>query len=106
MARVVTGASKIVWPSGAARAAACAATIVPAPGRLSTTTGRLSFVLQLLRQQAREHVGAAAGGKRKKKGHRALRIFVGRRLRARRIDGGEAPSDGETEHESSVHAFV
>jgi hypothetical protein len=63
MARVVTGASKIVWPSGAARGClrrddrARAGTIVD-------DDRPLELVLQLLRQQAREHVGAAAGGKR------------------------------------------
>ena len=62
----------------------------------------LELVLQLLRQDAREDVGAAAGGERTEEGHRALGIAVSRRLRGRRVEGEAA---GEREHDGSFHAL-
>ena len=62
----------------------------------------LELVLQFLRQDAGEDVGAAAGGKRTEEGHRALRIAVDRRLRGRRVEGEAA---GEREHDGSFHAL-
>ena len=62
----------------------------------------LELVLQLLRQDAREDVGAAAGGERTEKRHRALGIAVSRRLRGRRVEGEAA---GEREHDGSFHAL-
>ena len=57
------------------------------------------LVLQFLRQDAGEDVGAAAGGKRTEKGHRALGIAVDRRLRARDVEG-EAASEYEQDEPS------
>ena len=62
----------------------------------------LELVLQLLRQDARENVGAAAGGERTEKRHRALGIAVSRRLRGRSVEGEAA---GEREHDGSFHAL-
>ena len=62
----------------------------------------LELVLQLLRQDARENVGAAAGGERTEKRHRALGIAVNRRLCGRGVEGEAA---GEREHDGSFHAL-
>src|SRR5215510_1001018 len=96
MASVVTGASRMVWPSGAARAAACAGTILD-------HHRPLELVLELLREQAGEDVGAPAGRKRAEKGHRALRIIFSRCLRPRCLDRSEAEHDGGTERDSPFH---
>ena len=63
------------------------------------------LLLQFLRQHAGEYVGAAAGGKRTEKGHRALRVIAGGRLPARRRDSGDTRPQRHSEHESSFHAF-
>ena len=63
------------------------------------------LLLQFLRQHASEYVGAAAGGKRTKKGHRALRVVAAGRLPARRRDSGDTRPQRHSEHESSFHAF-
>src|SRR5262249_59198143 len=63
------------------------------------------LLLQLLRQHPGEYVGAAAGGKRTEKSDRALRVIAGGGLSARRLNGGEAGPQRQSEHESSFHAF-
>jgi hypothetical protein len=64
----------------------------------------LELVLQLLRQDARQNVGAAAGRERTDEVHRALRIVVGRRLRQRGVAGDENQTENQTEREPSSHA--
>jgi hypothetical protein len=63
----------------------------------------LELLLQLLRQDAGEDVGAAAGGKRTKESDRALRIVE--RLRGRSIERGKAADQGENDRPScaSMH---
>src|SRR6185369_11952265 len=53
-------------------------------------------------EDARENVGAATGGERTEKRHRALGIAVSRRLRGRGVEGEAA---GEREHDGSFHAL-
>ncbi len=61
------------------------------------------LILQLLRQHARENVGAAAGRKRTDEGHVPLRIVVDRCLRARGVDRSEAETESQTERQCSFH---
>ena len=66
-----------MWPSGADRAAACAATHGPGARPVLDDDRPLELVLQFLRQHARQDVGAATGRKRAEERDGALRVVVG-----------------------------
>jgi hypothetical protein len=63
----------------------------------------LELVLQLVREEARENVGATAGRKRTQEGHRTLRIILSRRLRQSRAEHIQGERERRSEHHSLSH---